>query len=1060
MNILRLLFPLVLLSEASAFALPGDLDVTFAGGTGKVVIGDVATADSNVGVAAQGDGKIVTVGWSMFDGQFDVALRRFLPDGSLDLGFGTNGIAAIDATGTDDLGATVHILPDGRLLVAGYAFSGGKLVILLVRCLPNGAVDPSFGNGTGHILYPVGTGNAFAYRSALQPDGKLVVVGKCTGPGPDDDAMVLRFLPTGAIDPDFGGTTTGQLDLVGSSDFGRAVALQPDGKILIAGDTRTSPNSKDGLIFRLNPDGTRDADFGIGGKLVLPLTAQDDAFRAILVQPDGKIVAAGQADGGVSDSKLAIVRLLPGGTTDLTFGTNGVVLENFDSTPDQAQAIVRQADGHFIVGGSSGIAALLARYDANGSPDVSFGTDGLVRTLLTVDGALIYALALTSDGKIVAAGEQTASSDSDSFTLRYVLEDPIPDGAIGGQAYNPANGHYYYSIIVNSWTAAEAVAQKLGGHLVTLNDAAEETFVRSTFGSSTPPWIGLNDAAKEGEFVWASGEPVGYTNWVGGQPSGEVGQNYVRLVSGGWDDDVLTVTNGIAIAEVPGPESPVSSTGQVPGEDLGTTFVEFGSPAIDGGNVGGLATIKKQNGQIETVLYGVPDGKVIARTGGPAPDGGTFVTLGDPVFAGEGLGFLGTQIVPPPLAVSDKPTRAVLPAGRRLQALYSRLSVAAGTRSLASVGGNAAQTGGRYARFSGFGLPRGRAGMMFTAFLRRGSGVTPANDFGVWRERGSGGDPDFLFGHGRSFFDNIPSERGGSPTDVIKKVQVIIPVDMASDQRRSFAPDGGVMAAATFTDGRQAIVSVSGEGEREIVMDSTAEVPDLPEAEFQAIEAPATANNRRFAFRATLRNGRGGIAARNNQAIFARLGNSLRQVQRRGQIYPRNDELRFASLGHPLLGQSGMIAFIAALGGPGVTPKNRQVIMQHRGGVSTPVARLGNPAPGTDDGVVYQRFQSMQVTDTEAGQIVFTGLLSGSGITPMNKQGLWSVDATGEVRLILRANQPLNVAGTTAQVRTFTSLQAPPITRGQGRSTDADGFVTAKVKLTDGRSGVLRIRLP
>ncbi len=1066
MNIIRILAPALFLGAASAFGLPGDLDLTFGGGTGRVVTGSVGSTDSSIGVAVQGDGKILSVGWSNASGNFNVALRRYLADGSLDLPFGTNGQASGDLVGSDEIGTSVTILGDGRLLVAGYAFTGGKLAVFLVRYLPTGAVDTSFGTN-GSVLYPIGTGNAFAFRSLLQPDGKLLVVGKYTGASGDDDAMILRFLPDGTIDPDFAGSTTGVLDLAVSSDFGRAVALQTDGKILVAGDTRTSPNERDALLFRLNADGTLDTNFGTGGKIIFPLSSHNDDFQSVLVQPDGKIVLCGRYDeptvasGGVFDGKLLLMRLLPGGTTDLTFGNSGLVLADLSPDADKGEALVRQADGHLIAGGVAAGVPVVTRYDANGALDVAFGTNGVVKTPVTPDGGLIYGLALTGDGKIVATGEQAIGSDSDAFTLRYVLEEPVREGAIPGFSYNPANGHYYCTIIADSWTACEAIAQKLGGHLVTINDALEETFLRASFGSTTPPWIGLNDAAQEGTFVWASGEPVIYTNWASSQPSGEPGQNYVRLVGSGWNDDVQAVTNGIALAEFPGPESPASSNGQVTGEPVGTTFVEFGSPAIDGGNVGGLATIRKPDGKIETVIYGIPDGAVVARTGGPSPDGGTFVTLGDPVFAGEGFGFYGAELEAPPAMAANDHTRAASPMRRRIQALYSRLSVAAGLRSLASVGGNAAQTGGRYARFSGFGLPRGRAGMMFMAFLRRGGGVTPNNDFGVWRERGTGGNPDFLFGHGRSFFGNaIPSERGSLPNDIIKKAQLMIPVDMASDQRRSFAPDGGVMAAATFTDGHQGIVSVSGEGQREVLVESSTAVPDVPEAEFKVIEAPATANGRRFAFRATLRSGRGGVAAYNNQAIFARLGNQMRQVQRRGQIYPGNQDLRFAQLGHPLLGQSGMVAFIAALGGPGVTPKNRQVIMQHRGGTSTPVARLGNPAPGADDGVVFQRFQSMQVTDSEAGQIVFTGLLSGSGVTPMNKQGLWNVDATGNVRLILRTNQPLTVGGTPAQVRTFTSLQAPPTSRGQGRSTDADGFVTAKVKLTDGRSGVLRIRLP
>lgn len=112
---------------------------------------------------------------------------------------------------------------------------------------------------------------------------------------------------------------------------------------------------------------------------------------------------------------------------------------------------------------------------------------------------------------------------------------------VQGPVLNPANGHCYYLVSAANWNAAEAFAvSTLGGHLVTISDAAENNFVLTTFvTSSTQPWIGLNDAASENNFVWSSGEPVMYTNWAGGEPNNSGGEDHVQMwPNGTWNDNL------------------------------------------------------------------------------------------------------------------------------------------------------------------------------------------------------------------------------------------------------------------------------------------------------------------------------------------------------------------------------------------------------------------------------------------------------------------------------------------------------------------------------------------
>jgi hypothetical protein len=104
----------------------------------------------------------------------------------------------------------------------------------------------------------------------------------------------------------------------------------------------------------------------------------------------------------------------------------------------------------------------------------------------------------------------------------------------------PYNGHFYDVLPVQTWSSAEAAAVLAGGHLVSINDAAEETFLRTTFGATTQFWIGFTDQASEGNFVWTSGDPVNYTNWNGGEPNNSGDEDYAVLnwntANGAWND--------------------------------------------------------------------------------------------------------------------------------------------------------------------------------------------------------------------------------------------------------------------------------------------------------------------------------------------------------------------------------------------------------------------------------------------------------------------------------------------------------------------------------------------
>jgi uncharacterized delta-60 repeat protein len=1057
----------------SAHAAPGGLDLSFGAGTG-VATTDIATQgdDNAQGVAVQIDGKIISAGYANTGSKYDFAVVRYDAAGVLDPSFGGDGKVTTAIGSGDDVGRCVVLQSDGKIVVGGR--SPGSLAtgldFALVRYLPDGTLDLSFG-GTGKVTTDIGGSDDTMTGIALQSDGRIVAAGFSFN-GSVYDFAVARYNPDGSLDPTFNNTgkiiTTG---IGGAYEQRASVVVQSDGRIVVAGPSDTGSTQSIALV-RYEADGSPDLTFNDAGKVTTATGPTGSLYHqtyALALQPDGKIVAAGTADDG-SIYSCVVLRYRADGTLDPGFGGTGKVVTAVLGIDDEATAVVVQPDGKIVVAGSSSngffIEYAVVRYNPDGSLDSTFGGSGKVTSPIG-GGGLGSAVALQNDGKIIVAGNRF-NGDFDFGMLRFEGT-ALVGGVLAGPIINPLNAHVYYLLSEDSWTNSESRAQALGGHLATINDAVENQWVFDTFahvgGVARDLWIGLNDAALEGTFVWADGEPLSYTNWSSAQPSdsggvedfGHIDVQTMFITPMQWNDLANSISGVSGVVEIAAPVPVANTGGDVPNVP-GTTFVDFGSPAIDGGRVGGAATIL--DGRLKSqVIYGAAGGAVVARTGQPGPDNTTFTALGDPVFGGEAVGFSGiarvnAEVIPAFLldlrfGLADLARFSAPRPGSKLTGLFSRVSISAAVKQLARQGGTAPGIvgGGQFTRFPAFGLPRNRPGLVFGGNLRRGAGVTRANDFGVWREKAAGGDSDLLLRNG----DMVATRQ-------VQKLEVMIPVANASDQRRSLAPDGGVMAAATFAGGGAGLVRVAADGSKDVALDRESPVPDLDGAKFDRFSAPATRSGGGYAAFIRLLSGLGGVTPQTNGAIY--LSGPLRTILRRGDPVTGHPDQRFQQLGQPLLGQSGLVGFLAALSGHGVSPRNRTAIVQHRSGKTSVVARLGDPAPECGPDVTYRRFQSVVVTDTAQGQIVFTGIVGGKSVNARNSHGLWSVSATGEVKLLLRSDQLIKIDTATPKVRLFESLQARRASNAQGRSTDATGFVTARVKLDDGRSGVLRIPLP
>jgi uncharacterized delta-60 repeat protein len=370
----------------------GSLDVCFgASGRRRTNFGLDSSAQA---VAIGSDGKIVVAGTR--------SLARYTSNGSLDTTFSGDGKMLIDFSST-----ALALQSDGKIVVAGYTSSD----FAIVRYTSNGSLDTTF-DTDGVVTTDFGTSTDEAYGVAIQSDGKIVVAGTSTSSTTAEDFALARYNSNGSLDTTFDGDGKVTTDIFLSFDFARAVAIQADGKIVVAGYTRISPDA-DFAVVRYNSNGSLDTSFGSGGKVVTEFNAgnpfNSTNVYALALQSDGKIVVVGDTyDGNTGFKDFALVRYTSNGFLDTSFDTDGKVTTGFSSGDDIAYAVAVQSNGKIVVAGTSSTVIrdfALARYNSNGSLDTTFDTDGKVTTDFDATTNLAYALAIQSDGKIVVVGE-------------------------------------------------------------------------------------------------------------------------------------------------------------------------------------------------------------------------------------------------------------------------------------------------------------------------------------------------------------------------------------------------------------------------------------------------------------------------------------------------------------------------------------------------------------------------------------------------------------------------------------------------------------------------------
>ena len=433
----------------------GRLDSTFSG-DGKVVASVLGKLDEAHAVAIQPDGKIVAAGQSR-DGPAYFAVARFNPDGELDPTFAGDGTVATAFHGLFGDGAnSVAVQADGKIVAAGSSSNaeGTRHDVALVRYNSDGSRDLTF-DGDGKLTTSVGESSSSAQSVAIQLDGKIVVAGQANIANYHDFA-VIRYLNDGSLDTTFDGDGIAIASVSNANDWTRAMAIQADGRIVVAGSARSGPND-DFALVRFNADGSLDATFNGDGKVTTPVLASHDDGNSVAIQPDGRILVAGSAYNG-SDRDFAVVRYDPDGSLDTTFNDDGKVTTPVRASFDDGYSIGVQADGHIVMAGASQNAFkydfAVVRFDPDGNLDPTFSEDGKLTTRITAQCDIASAVGIQPDGRIVLVGSSRhcGGGDTNDFVLvRYgercdgppAAFDYDADGRTDISSFRPIDGSWF-----------------------------------------------------------------------------------------------------------------------------------------------------------------------------------------------------------------------------------------------------------------------------------------------------------------------------------------------------------------------------------------------------------------------------------------------------------------------------------------------------------------------------------------------------------------------------------------------------------------------------------------
>jgi uncharacterized delta-60 repeat protein len=369
------------------------------------------------------------------------------------------------------------------LLLYGFGFS------------QDGFLDPTFGD-SGKVISA--TYNGGIYSSLIQSDGKIIVGGTGTYLNGDKllgGSLLARYNSDGNLDFSFADSGRGVYILADTTSFIPtiySIALQPDGKIVALGQPAQKGSLIGFAVMRFNGDGTVDKSFGEDGITITKITASDIA-RAMTLLPDGKILVTGDLHNKINDDNRSFITCYTNdGHLDEGFGNMGIVTIVLDRAMD-INTIATTADNKIIIGGQYRIdfKNILMRFNNNGTPDISFGKNGLAELSFdqSITSGTLKSIAVTSDQKIIAGGWIGLNSGKQAITISRFTQDGFADSSFGTNAYTVTeyeDGNSYcnsVAIQTNGKIVAGGYFSNSQTGILTLVRYSQDGLIDTSFGS-------------------------------------------------------------------------------------------------------------------------------------------------------------------------------------------------------------------------------------------------------------------------------------------------------------------------------------------------------------------------------------------------------------------------------------------------------------------------------------------------------------------------------------------------------------------------------------------------
>ena len=348
--------------------------------------------------------------------------------GSLDTTFNHTGKVLVTLTsGGDETAHHVALQSDNKIIVAGN--TNGQFCVF--RLFPDGSIDSSF--GTNGFVITDFANTAAAYCVTVQPDDKVVAAGYVNTPNGHDIA-IARYTVSGGIDNSFSTDGKTTLDLFGGTDDANAIALQPDGKIVIGGNTAIDIFNSHAVICRLNADGTLDTTFSSDGVFTASANPNeaDDKLNDIIILPSGKILGAGKTLYGGQYYNAMMIQVTAGGDADSGFATNGFYTHYFQTETTAYNRLALQNDGKILAVGNWVQLVFethtIERFLPNGELDIDYGQGGQQTYLY---GEEATGVLIQPDGKMIITGAAQDTPGTIDFHLVRLLPDGTFDPTFG-----------------------------------------------------------------------------------------------------------------------------------------------------------------------------------------------------------------------------------------------------------------------------------------------------------------------------------------------------------------------------------------------------------------------------------------------------------------------------------------------------------------------------------------------------------------------------------------------------------------------------------------------------